>query len=155
MDEYYQIMPREVLFICKNNVGRSQMAEGFWNAARGEDAAISAGVVDYRDHYEKPSDRVLQVMEEEGVDISHQVVKPLTDEMLESAGEIVIYCEPELLSPSLLQTAVPLTFHHIPDPEHMDLEGLRGVRDAVKQHVSSLLERRSVEENFSQFYPQE
>ena len=34
---------KEVLFICQGNVGRSQMAEGFYNHHRGENQAISAG----------------------------------------------------------------------------------------------------------------
>jgi arsenate reductase (thioredoxin) len=37
---------KEVLFICEGNVGRSQMAEGFYNHYAGQKSATGAGIDD-------------------------------------------------------------------------------------------------------------
>ena len=82
---------KTVLFICVHNSGRSQMAEAFFNQmAQGKAKAISAG--------SQPADRVnptvVEVMREEGIDISRNKPKLLTLEMMEGiALAITMGCE--------------------------------------------------------------
>ena len=84
----------KVLFICKFNVGRSQMAEAFYNKLSKNGHAISAGVRNY--YYRtiwhsriKPSDPVVKVMHEEGIDLARKRIKKLTRSMVESADDVI------------------------------------------------------------------
>src|ERR1041385_6894526 len=73
---------KTVLFVCVENSGRSQMAEGLFRkyAPRGY-AALSAGT--------KPSGQInplaIQVMKEYGIDISNQKSKIITEDMIRNA----------------------------------------------------------------------
>src|ERR671911_1434219 len=76
-----------ILFVCVENAGRSQMAEGFFNqryAPKGY-RAISAGT--------RPASQInplaVQVMNEIGVDISSQKSKLITEEMIRSSAKSV------------------------------------------------------------------
>jgi protein-tyrosine-phosphatase len=72
-----------ILFVCVENAGRSQMAEGFFNqryAPKGYHA-ISAGT--------RPVSQInplaVQVMNEVGVDLSSQKSKIITEDMIRSS----------------------------------------------------------------------
>ena len=75
-----------VLFVCVHNLGRSQMAEAFFNKmAKGRAQALSAGT--------QPADKVNQVvveaMREVGIDISGSKPRALTMEMVEKAHKMI------------------------------------------------------------------
>jgi arsenate reductase (thioredoxin) len=78
---------RYVLFVCHENSARSQMAEGFFNKLnKNRDyVGISAGL--------KAADSIkplaVEVMGENGIDISGQKPKNLTFEMVENAERII------------------------------------------------------------------
>ena len=76
-----------ILFVCVENAGRSQMAEGFFNqkyAPKGYHA-ISAGT--------RPVSQInplaVQAMNEVGVDISSQKSKIITEDMIKSSDKSV------------------------------------------------------------------
>jgi arsenate reductase (thioredoxin) len=76
-----------VLFVCVENAGRSQMAEGFFNqkyAPKGY-LAISAGT--------RPASQInpvaVEVMKEVGVDIGSQKSKIITEDMIKSSEKSV------------------------------------------------------------------
>jgi arsenate reductase (thioredoxin) len=78
---------RTILFVCTENAGRSQIAEGFFNqkyAPKGY-RAISAGT--------RPASQInplaVQTMKEVGVDISSQKSKIITDDMIISSKKSV------------------------------------------------------------------
>jgi arsenate reductase (thioredoxin) len=77
---------KPVLFVCVENAGRSQMAEGFFRryAPRGY-MTLSAGT--------KPSGDInplaIKVMEEVGIDISNQKSKDITEDMMRNSVKIV------------------------------------------------------------------
>ena len=77
-----------ILFLCTGNSCRSQIAEG-WARHLGGDffQAQSAGI---ESHGRNP--RAIAVMQDVGVDISHQESTRLTDEMLASADYLVTVC---------------------------------------------------------------
>ncbi|HLI97807.1 MAG TPA: hypothetical protein VKT72_17190 [Candidatus Baltobacteraceae bacterium] len=75
-----------VLFVCKHNTGRSQMAEAYLRHFAGDDVEVaSAGTI----AAEEPDPGVVAVMAEDGIDISAARPKLLTDEMLERADRII------------------------------------------------------------------
>lgn len=75
-----------VVFVCVKNAGKSQMAAGLMRKAAGEVVAVdSAGT--------KPGAEInglsAQVLQEVGVDITDQVPKALTPEMVATADLVV------------------------------------------------------------------
>lgn len=76
----------EVLFVCVQNAGRSQMAAGLVTLRSG-------GAVNVRSAGSSPADeinpRVAEVMSELGVDLADAFPKPLTDEVVRAADVVV------------------------------------------------------------------
>src|SRR5579871_2902056 len=72
----------EVLFVCVHNAGRSQMAAGLTHL-------LSGGQINVRSAGSEPADRVnpavVQAMDELGIDLSHELPKPLTGEAVAAA----------------------------------------------------------------------
>jgi arsenate reductase len=79
-------MGLEILFVCVQNAGRSQMAAGLVTLRSGGAVHVrSAG----SDPAERINDLVAQVMAELGVDLSDAFPKPLTDEVVRAADVVV------------------------------------------------------------------
>ena len=123
---------KTVLFICVHNSGRSQMAEAFFNQkAQGKAKAVSAG----SQPADKVNPRVIEVMREVGIDISHNKPRLLTLEMMEGIDlAITMGCE----------NACPFTTAEtrdwaLADPKNKPVEEIRKIRDEIKIRVSDLL----------------
>jgi protein-tyrosine-phosphatase len=125
---------KTVLFVCVENAGRSQMAEGFFRkyAPRGY-STISAGT--------KPSGQInspaIQVMKELGMDISKQKSKIITEDMIKnSTVRVNMGC--------MDKESCPTLFIHnvlewgIEDPKGKSLEKVREIRDDIEQRVRQL-----------------
>jgi arsenate reductase len=73
---------KQMLFVCVENAGRSQMAEAFANQyGKGKVIASSAGVR----LAEKVNPIVVEVMKERGIDIFSNAPKLLTPKIVEEA----------------------------------------------------------------------
>ena len=77
---------KTILFVCVQNAGRSQMAEGFFRKYAPEGfEPMSAGT--------KPTSQLnplaIQVMNEIGIDISKQRSKDLTEDMMRNSDKII------------------------------------------------------------------
>lgn len=83
----------DYLFICAANVGRSQMAEGFYNFYTGGRNSISAAaLVDLREKYDnKPHHDIIEVMKELGIDISGQWINVLSPEMIANCWRSIVF----------------------------------------------------------------
>jgi arsenate reductase len=127
-----------VLFACVHNAGRSQMAAAWFNKIcdAGRAAAISAGT----EPGERVHPEVVQVMKEEGIDLSS--------------------AKPQLLSPALAQKATLLVTMgcgdacpYVPDLKKLDwpledprgkpLEVVRKIRDDIRERVKGLAAERN------------
>lgn len=124
-----------ILFVCVENAGRSQMAEGFFNkyAPKGYEA-ISAGT--------KPVSQInpiaVEVMRQAGIDISNQKSKELTEDMIRNSSNIVnMGCMEKESCPTLfLQN---LLDWNIEDPKGKPIEKVREIRDEIDQRVKELV----------------
>jgi protein-tyrosine-phosphatase len=91
---------KTILFVCVQNAGRSQMAEGFFRKHVPEGyEPISAGT--------KPTSQInpvaIQAMNEVGVDISRQKPKDITEDMMKNSERIVnMGCMDKSFCPTLL-----------------------------------------------------
>ena len=77
---------KKILFVCVENAGRSQMAEGFFRkfAPHGFEAQ-SAGTQPVAEI----NPIAIQAMKEVGIDISNQVPKLLSDELIKNSTKVV------------------------------------------------------------------
>jgi len=129
----------KILFICRGNVSRSQMAEAYYNYFTKSNNASSAGVLDYTPlKYPHPAEEVIQVMKEDGIDISQQIVKFITKEMVDSADNIFVMCKKEEC-PEFLLGSNKITFWDIDDPYDTNIETHRRIRDEIKERVEQLI----------------
>jgi len=133
----------EVLFVCSANVGRSQMAEGYYNALTGGKSAISAGIDDFREKYKgKPAPEIVAAMQADGVDISKQKVKQLTRDMLAQAKKIVVLCQKDEC-PDFLLIHEKVEFVTISDPYEKGKKEVASIRDSVKKIAQNLAKQRT------------
>ena len=127
-----QKQDKVILFVCVENAGRSQMAEGFFNqryAPKGYHA-ISAGT--------RPVSQInllaVQVMNEVGVDISSQKYKIITEDMIRSSAKSVnMGCIERAECPLLFMNNV--IDWGIEDPKGKSIEKVREIRDEIDRRV--------------------
>src|ERR671918_549967 len=123
------------LFVCVENAGRSQIAEGFFNrryAPKGY-RAISAGT--------RPSSQInpaaVQVMKEVGIDISSQKSKIITEDMIKSSAKSVnMGCIERAECPMLFMNSV--IDWGIEDPKGKPIEKIREIRDDIERRVKEI-----------------
>ncbi len=128
-------MEKEILFVCVENAGRSQMAEAF--AKKYGLKVSSAGTV--------PSGRinpiVIDAMKEKGIDLSKNVSKMLTSEMINRATLVVTMgCSVEEVCPRplLAQMQKKLIDWNLKDPKGKSLAEVRDIRDDIEKRVIEL-----------------
>jgi protein-tyrosine-phosphatase len=122
-------MKPSVLFVCRHNTGRSQMAEAYVRHFVGADVVIaSAGTI----AADVPDPRVVAVMAEDGIDISAARPKLLDAEHLAAADHIITMgCDVEGLPRIDDDWALP-------DPKGQPIERVREIRDMVKAKARRL-----------------
>ena len=127
--------PKKVLFVCVENVGRSQMAEGFFRKFAPHFDVISAGT--------KPKSQlipnVVDAMNEIGIDITQQKPKELTNEMITQSITVNMGCMDKESCPALFVDDV--IDWNIADPKDKDIEELRKIRDQIKFEVQNLIKK--------------
>jgi arsenate reductase (thioredoxin) len=126
---------KTILFVCVENAGRSQMAEGFFNKyAPEENRAISAGT--------KPvaelNPLAINAMKEVGIDIGHQKSKDITEDMMRNSTKIVnMGCMDKESCPTLFLNNV--IDWNIEDPKGESVDKVREIRDEIERRVKELV----------------
>ena len=124
---------KKVLFVCRENACRSQMAQGFFNTSITNTWAESAGI--------KPADKVdtiaIKVMKEVNINISQKKPKILTSKMNDEFDYIItmgcIDCCPITPKEKTIEW-------DIEDPKGKPIEKYRDIRDMIKHHVEELID---------------
>lgn len=125
----------DVLFICEANVGRSQMAEGYYNAFTGSKRAISAGVKNVIKKYGgKPAPEIIEIMREDNIDISSQYIKIFSTDMIDKVEHTIVLCEKHICPAQLINSPKTRVIP-IQDPYDMSLHKVREIRDEIKELV--------------------
>lgn len=129
----------KVLFVCAGNIARSQMAEAFYNHFTNSRDAWSAGVYDFTPReYPHPTREVIDIMKEEGIDISKNKVKTVTKDMVKKSDRVYVMCEKEKC-PGFLLDSENVHFWNIEDPFGKSIEEMKRIRDLIKSSVRSIL----------------
>lgn len=127
-----------VLFACVHNAGRSQMAAAWFDKMcdRTKARATSAGT--------QPGERVhpevVQVMREEGIDLSGVKPQFLSEELARQANLLITMgCGDACpVVPGLKRLDWALA-----DPKSQPIESVRTIRDEIRQRVADLATERN------------
>lgn len=138
-----------ILFVCKGNVGRSQMAEVIFNTLHtGKHRAFSAGTVVFDKegnsrHGQKIGDMpeaeyVITCLKEFGFDGVHLVREQLSPEMIARADKVIVMAEQDTL-PDYLKTSNKVEYWEVENPKGMSLEKHQEIFNQIHAHVKELL----------------
>ena len=125
----------QILFVCVENAGRSQMAEAFFRKyAPKHFQAFSAGT--------NPSSEinpiVSEAMKEIGIDMSSNIPKLLSSDMITSSVKTVnMGCMDKESCPALFVKDV--LDWGIEDPKGKSIEEVRKIRDEIESKVKDLI----------------
>ncbi len=130
----------KILFICQANIGRSQMAEAFYNQMTNSNGATSAACEDLREKYSgKITKEIIETMNEVGLDLSQKQMKPVTIEMVENADKIIVLCDKKYCPDFLLKAGEKVMIKTIEDPHDKDPQTVSTIRDQIKVIVKDLI----------------
>jgi protein-tyrosine-phosphatase len=125
----------EVLFVCVQNAGRSQMAAGLVRLRSGGRIHVrSAGSAPAEDL----DPAVLEAMAELGADMSEEFPKPLTDEVVQAA-DVVITMGCGDACP--IYPGKRYEDWELDDPAGQNVEVVRRIRDDIDRRVQGLVEQ--------------
>ncbi len=126
---------KKVMFVCKKNSRRSQMAEAFTRIlGEGKIGVTSSGL---ESSFVDP--KTVEIMSEIGIDISNQKSKPLSDFNPEDYNAVISLCGCGVNLPSEWVTRDIFEDWQLDDPEGGDIETYRRIREEVKQRVIKLI----------------
>jgi arsenate reductase len=135
-----------VLFLCTHNSARSQMAEGYLRAMADERfEAQSAGTERTR-----VNPLAIQVMAEEGIDISGHTSKLVDGLMAERWDYVITVCDDANESCPIFPGQVTRLHWSFPDPsraggsEEARLDTFRKVREEIKASLTGWLVERGL-----------
>ena len=126
---------KKILFVCVENTGRSQMAEGFFRKIAPDGyQGISAGT--------KPANQInplaIQVMNEINIDISQHKSKLISSEMIKNSDIVVnMGCMDKESCPALFVEEID--DWGIQDPKEKPIDQVRKIRDSIETKVNKLV----------------
>lgn len=127
---------KQVMFVCKKNSCRSQMAEGFARQlGEGKVAVTSSGL-----EASEVNPTAVEVMSEVGIDISDQTSKPLSDFKAEDYNAVISLCGCGVNLPEPWILREVFQDWQLDDPAGEPIETFRRVRDEIKERVVKLIE---------------
>ena len=125
-----------ILFVCVENAGRSQIAEAFFKKYASKKFNVySAGIT--------PSSQlnqlVVKVMKEIGIDLDDQQPKLLSNNMIENSFKTInMGCMDKESCPSLFVKDV--LDWNISDPKEKSIDEIRKIRDTIESEVMNLID---------------
>jgi arsenate reductase (thioredoxin) len=129
---------KRVMFVCKKNSARSQMAEGFAKSlGAGKITVTSSGL-----ESSQVNSIAIQVMQDVGIDISQQTSNPLSEFQPTDFDVVISLCGCGVNLPPEWVTRSVFEDWQLDDPAEQP-EIFPRIRDEVKERVEKLV--RSVE----------
>ncbi len=129
----------EILFVCEQNAGRSQMAAVLTNA-------MSGGAVHVRSAGSAPAHElnpaVVSAIEELGLDLSEAFPKPLTDDVVQAADVVVTMGCGDACP---VYPGKRYQDWALDDPANLPIEDVRRVRDQIALNVTTMLAELGIE----------
>lgn len=121
-----------ILFLCRQNAGRSQMAQAFFERMAPGHEAISAG----SEPAAAVHPEVVQVMKEVGIDLSDRVPRRVDQAMLDRADHVIsMGCD----DPAVCDyPGRKVEDWSLEDPSGKPIDEVRRIRDDIEYRVQAL-----------------
>lgn len=130
---------KRVMFVCKKNSARSQMAEGFAKTiGKGKIAVISSGL-----EASQVRPEAIATMKDAGIDISDQTSKALNEFKSENFDVVISLCGCGVNLPPEWVTREVFEDWQLDDPAEQP-EIFPRVRDEIRERVTRLVESLQV-----------
>ena len=127
---------KRVMFVCKKNSRRSQMAEGFARTlGEGKIEVASSGL-----EASSVDPTTKQVMSEVGIDISNQTSKSLSNFNAKDYDVVISLCGCGVNLPEEWVLREVFQDWQLDDPEGQSIDTFRRVRGEVKERVTQLID---------------
>jgi len=132
----------KILFVCKSNVGRSQMAESIFNKLTKKHISKSAGVSPGKWEGKKliEAKHVLPSLKEIDIDAKENTSKKITKEFVDWSEKVIVIGVDSEIWPDYLKESKKVEFWDVKDMAYTDLEGHREGRDEIKKRIIKLIE---------------
>lgn len=127
----------KILFICRENRGRSQIAMGFYRQLHPDDAASAGTMVDTPGQELgelTPPSKTVALMNELGIDTSDHIRTQLTQEALAYYDKIIVMAEPEH-TPDWCHENPKTELWNVEDTKGKSMSEARIIRDEIKVRV--------------------
>lgn len=133
----------KILFVCRANSGRSQMAMTLYNSLVPGEAESAGTQVD--EPGQQLKDRptaasAIEAMRLAGMDISTNTRRQLTPELLNNYDHVVVLAETKAI-PSYLNTWPAAEMWHVEDTKRNGTERAVEIRDKLNERIKDLAER--------------
>jgi len=126
---------KKVMFVCKRNSCRSQMAEGFARKlGAGKIEVTSSGL-----EASRVNPTAIEVMSEIGIDISNQTSDALSNFSAEDYDAVISLCGCGVNLPPEWVTRSVFEDWQLDDPDGQPIEIFNRVRDEIKERVLNLI----------------
>jgi len=121
-----------ILFLCRQNAGRSQMAQAFFERLAPGNEAISAG----SEPASQVHSPVVEAMKEIGIDLTGRKPQRVDQAMLDRADHVIsMGCD----DPAVCEyPGRKVEDWSIEDPSGKSFEDVRRIRDEIRQRVEAL-----------------
>lgn len=128
---------RKILFACRENSCRSQMASGFASYLAGDRIeALNAGSTPAR----YINSLMQEVMAEKGIDMAYRTPRSIEDALSEARPDMIVTMGCGEQCPYI--PGVSYIDWDLPDPAGQDIEFMRKVRDEIESRVRELIENQ-------------
>lgn len=139
-----------VLFVCRSNITRSQMAQALFDRLserRSMSAGTSVGQQNGRtlqqaakefEERSAPPIFALEIMQEEGLDLSNSIMSQLTRKMVDEADKVVVMAEADTL-PDYLSKSDKSIFWDVPSAAWQPINEVREIKEQIKARVEELV----------------
>lgn len=143
----------KILFVCRGNAGRSQMAEALFKTLNDKHEIRSAGTQVVNKEGESKggqklkdlsdAEKIIIPLKEKGVDVSEYVRTQINPDMVEWADKIVVMAEPETI-PDYLSVSDKIEYWNVKDPKGTSMEEHVQTVDQIEGLVKDFIYKNSL-----------
>jgi protein-tyrosine-phosphatase len=147
-------MKKKILFVCRGNVGRSQMAATIFNqlthnkydvSSAGTKVVSKTGESRHGQLLKDlpAAEHVVTSLKEKGIDISGNARTQLDLQMVKDADMIIVMAEQENI-PDYLKQSSKMIYFEVDDPKDTPLEEHRKARDQITEFLVNFIKQNNL-----------